>query len=63
MTQATMNRLWVVEIRDTDMKEWLPTVGAYLTRGDARREMLHDWQHNNPSDKFRIRVYEQKEQP
>jgi hypothetical protein len=50
------NYLWVVEMLD-DKGWWRPTVGAYLTREDARREKAIYWEENMPSDNFRIKKY------
>jgi hypothetical protein len=47
--------LWVVEILSEGV--WKPTVGAYLTREDARREKRYDWEFSLPNDKFRIKKY------
>lgn len=47
--------LWVVEIKEDGV--WVPTVGAYLSRSDARREIDFDWRRNNPGSKFRIVKY------
>lgn len=53
--------LWVVEIKFSPSlgnvtKGWNATVGAKLSREDARQEMAK-WQKGNPDDKFRIRRY------
>jgi hypothetical protein len=39
------------------MKRWEPTVGAYLSRSSARRQMEDEWRYNNPNDKFRVVKY------
>jgi hypothetical protein len=53
--QGFYNYLWVVEILEDGW--WRPTVGAYLSRQDARREKAIDWEENMPHDKFRIKKY------
>jgi len=52
-----MRHLWIVELWNKDCKRWEPTVGAHLSRRDARREMEYDWRYNNPHDKFRVVKY------
>jgi hypothetical protein len=49
------NYLWVVEMLENEW--WRPTVGAYLTREDARREKRDYWEYCEPDDKFRIKKY------
>lgn len=48
--------IWIIEMQN-NRGRWEPTVGAYLTRKDAKREMEYDWQFNNPTDSFRIKKY------
>ena len=50
-----MSYLWVIEIFENG--RWQATVGAGLTREDARREKKTYWEFNMPDDKFRIRKY------
>lgn len=56
--------VWVVErfgIRNCRGDEWFgPTVGAALTRDEARAEMK-DWQRRNPHDRYRLRRYVREE--
>ena len=47
--------LWVVEM--CDKEKWLPTIGACLTRADARAEKRLRWERKCPDYKFRIRKY------
>lgn len=51
-----MARIWIVELRDPDSGEWLPTIGAALNREDGRCE-VRDWRRLNPGDCFRLREY------
>lgn len=47
--------LWVVEILISG--NWEPTVGAYLSRADARAAKHFEWEVHNRGDKFRIKKY------
>ena len=47
--------LWVIEMRCNG--RWEPTVGAGLSRADARREVSDYWKTNNPRDRFRVVKY------
>lgn len=49
------NHIWVVEMLENE--KWLPTVGAYLTRAEARRFKKEDWEFNMPYYTYRIRKY------
>ena len=48
--------IWIIEMQN-NRGRWEPTVGAHLSRKDARREMEYDWQFNCPDRKFRITKY------
>ena len=48
--------VWIVEMKSK--RVWEPCADAALTRGDARRNIRHEWQDNNPHDKFRVCKYE-----
>jgi hypothetical protein len=48
--------LWVVEMLMPHNGRWEPTVGAGITRDDARRE-LRVWRERNQPDRFRIVPY------
>lgn len=50
------NHIWLIEMFNKG--KWLPTVGAYLTRADARRFKREDWEYDMPDTLFRIRKYE-----
>ena len=47
--------VWIIEMLCRGV--WMPTVGCALTRKDALRIMGYEWEHNNPSYKFRVRKY------
>jgi len=47
--------IWVVEMKCG--KKWEPCAGANLTRKDAEREKAFYWEHNSPTDKFRVKKY------
>ena len=50
-----MEHLWVIEVYDKGI--WMSTIGAYLTREDARDQKRRRWERQCPNDKFRIRKY------
>lgn len=47
--------IWIIEMQN-NRGRWEPTVGAHLSRKDARREMEYD-RKNCPSRNFRIKKY------
>jgi len=47
-------KIWIVEWWIDD--RWEATVGAALNREDARLECKR-WRENDPSDRFRVRLY------
>jgi len=52
---VSLNRIWVVEMYCNG--RWWPTVGAGITREEAREEMS-TWKEKNPCNRFRVRKYE-----
>ena len=50
-----MKRVWVIEMLIG--KKWEPTIGAGLTKKDAKMFMRGDWIRTCPNDKFRVRKY------
>lgn len=52
--------VWIIEMLNTSYRtvapRFEPTVGAALTKKDAR-EILIDWKAKNPVDKFRLKRY------
>ncbi len=48
--------IWIVEM--WDWTQWVPTVGAGITRKDAERNIRQEWKPNNPDDRFRVRRYD-----
>ena len=50
------NFIWIVEINFGEPDKWMPTVGAGLSRDDARKELAR-WKKNNPPNKHRLRRY------
>jgi hypothetical protein len=51
-----MNRIWIVEMFNHGNGRWEPTVGARLSREDARKE-IEKWRQGNKDDRFRLAVY------
>ena len=49
-----MYHIWIVEMLINNT--WQPTVGAAITRDEARMR-CKEWHDRNPEDKFRIRKY------
>jgi hypothetical protein len=56
MAEQDTAALWVVEMLNDNNTRWEPTVGARLTRADARDECAV-WRQRNPDDYFRVRRY------
>ena len=50
------DRIWVVEMLNTDQGRWEPTVGVGLTR-EAGRIELERWRAENSPCQFRLRDY------
>ncbi|MFA5027011.1 MAG: hypothetical protein WC713_03990 [Candidatus Methylomirabilota bacterium] len=47
--------IWIVEMKCG--KKWEPCACANLKRKDAEREKIFYWEHNNPTDEFRVKKY------
>jgi len=48
--------IWIVEMLNTENREWEPTVGIALDRANGR-DVLKMWKNNNPCDIFRLVQY------
>lgn len=55
-------RVWIVEVRFSDVGVWEPTVGVGLNRTDGRKS-LREWRENNPCDQFRLSAYAKEPTP
>lgn len=51
------NHIWVIEIQFEGRRKWEATVGAGLTRRDAKRELEQNWLSQGGGNKCRIRKY------
>jgi hypothetical protein len=49
------NMIWIVEIKE--WTGWQPCSSAYMTRAEARNDIVDVWKRINPSMKFRVRKY------
>jgi len=56
-----MSYVWIIEMLCN--KKWEPTIGCGLIKSDAIMRMRAEWKKNNPSDKFRVKKYNQAMQP
>jgi len=55
MNRKTVSHVWIIEIKDGS--KWIPTIGCGLTRDDAHQLKRGKWEYLNPSDKFRVKKY------
>lgn len=49
-------KIWVVELRESRVGAWRPTVGVALCRAEGRIR-LAEWRRHNPDDYLRLVPY------